>query len=344
MTSFEKYLDNYRRGSHCASTALMNICAYYGTSISEDMCFGLGQGLGFSFYKDEKMDMYSFSGRNRDLIRYFFENIGADYYCGYCMDGEELWDCLNYYVLEKEVPVIVKLDMDSMKYLKKKFRSVFKIQQSEHVAVVIDIDENSVTLSEYFDKNPICISKSDFLKGMSTVLEEKACYNVFYAVLHIPKVVNIVNASLIALVNNSIVYRNGFGSNMGLPGLKAFAKNMEIWQENKDNEEFFKLLHMAYFSFEKIGTGGGNFRRIQGRFLRELGKTADREDLVRIGDMYFALSNKWKALSKNLVNYCVNDSDKRQKKWLDIVEGLREICYMEEEATNKIWGCDAIGR
>ncbi|MBU4560723.1 BtrH N-terminal domain-containing protein, partial [bacterium] len=45
----------HRVGVHCATTAFRNLFAYEGHYFSEDMCFGLGSGLGFTYWKDKRM-------------------------------------------------------------------------------------------------------------------------------------------------------------------------------------------------------------------------------------------------------------------------------------------------
>lgn len=334
----EEFLKTYQRGSHCASTALMNVCRYLGLDVSEDYCFGVGQGLGFSFYKDENMDMYSFSGRNRDIVRYFFDNIGAEVFNGYSMDEEELWGTLTFFIKERRVPVIVKLDMDSMDYLKERFKYVRKIQQSEHLAVLIDIMDGEAVVSEYFDKKPIMISKEALLKGMGEAFEEKACNNVFYAVTMTSKYIDYDKAAVIALKNNCTVFQNGFGSNMGLPGLKNFEKNIIMWKQNKAEDFFCEMLRMSYFSFEKIGTGGGNFRRIYGRFVGELAKKTGNSVLADISERYLNLANDWKDYSALALKYC-DGGDDRESIWAEIKNKLELIIQKEESASSLIGGC-----
>ena len=37
-------------GKHCQTTALKSILSYYGLTISEEMLFGLGGGVGFIYW------------------------------------------------------------------------------------------------------------------------------------------------------------------------------------------------------------------------------------------------------------------------------------------------------
>lgn len=332
----EDFLKTYQRGSHCASTALMNVCRYLGLDVSEDYCFGVGQGLGFSFYKDENMDMYSFSGRNRDIVRYFFDNIGAEVFYGYSMDDEKLWSTLTYFIKECGIPVIVKLDMDSMDYLKERFKYVRKIQQSEHLAVLIDITDKEAVVSEYFDKKPITISRAALLKGMGEAFEEKACNNVFYAVTMMPQYVDLVKAATMAIRNNFTIFQNGFGSNMGLPGLKNFAKNIIMWEQNKTEDFFCDMLRMSYFSFEKIGTGGGNFRRIYGRFAGEIAKRTEKSVFADISQGYLELADDWKDYSALALKYCDSEKD-RESVFTEIINKM-ELIIQKEESISSIMG------
>ena len=336
MNTVDKFLDSSRIGSHCASTAIMNVCRYYGIDISEDFCFGVGQGLGFSFYKDENMDMYSFSGRSRDVVRNFFDNIGAEVFFGYSMEGEEVWKQLCFYIKELGHPVIVKLDMDSMAYLKERFNYVYKIQQSEHLAVVTDIGDDYALLSEYYDKAPVRITKEELLRGMSEAFEEKACNNVFYVVTSAPHYIDYKKTAIMAMENNVRLFKYGFGSNMGLPGLKSFNKNLAMWRQTKEEDFFCRILRMSYFSFEKIGTGGGNFRRMYTRFLNECAEFFSDAAFTEASDLYAKLANEWKTYSSLAIEYC-NSVSGKDEIWNSIENHLNSIVAMEEYAIDFVW-------
>ena len=49
----KKILTNWRHipGVHCGSVALRDVMTYYNQNLSEELCFGLGGGLGF-YYSD----------------------------------------------------------------------------------------------------------------------------------------------------------------------------------------------------------------------------------------------------------------------------------------------------
>jgi hypothetical protein len=65
----------HRTGEHCASTALRNLLAHYGTELSEAMVFGLASGLGFFYFKSDAVSpTRMFHGRSPT----FEQNLVAD--------------------------------------------------------------------------------------------------------------------------------------------------------------------------------------------------------------------------------------------------------------------------
>jgi hypothetical protein len=52
-----KIVKNFKHypGVHCESSALRNVLAYHGFKFSEPMIFGLGEGLGFTYWKSNQM-------------------------------------------------------------------------------------------------------------------------------------------------------------------------------------------------------------------------------------------------------------------------------------------------
>lgn len=335
-----EYLNTYNLGSHCASTVLMNLCRYNQNNISEDLCFGLGMGLGFSFYKIETMSKYSFSGRSRNLEKNFFKLMGIGSELKYCMDNESVWNDLDIIINKYRRPVVVKLDIGTLDYLKSYFKLTENIDFSEHLATIIGLDSDTAVISEYFRKEPFYIQKSALLRSMNKKFENKSLFNQYYDTYSIPKMQNMVYNLIQAIYINSYQMLCGFGSNLGLPGLKKFAGDVIRFSQLMDFKTMRQNLLFAYLSFEKIGTGGGNFRRMYSRFLNQAAAITKMEMLSDAAVIYQELASLWKKLSVTFFEYSKLDDfsaifDVKIKKILD------EIIMFETKGATMLNSCTA---
>lgn len=331
----EEYLNTYRMGSHCASTSLMNLCAYYGWSLSESLCFGLGEGLNFSFYKIEQTSTYCFCGRNRDIERNFFRNYGIEAEMKYCLDNNTVWSDFHYYINQQKKPILVKLDIGSLDYLKEHFKLTVNMDLSEHLAVIIGIEKDHAVISEYYQKKPIIVSKDELLKSMNKKFERKSINNLYYIIHGINPYQDLESCIKQAINLNAYEVQYGFGSNLGIPGLKKFVHDIGVFQEYMSFEQLKSNLLMANMAFEKVGTGGGNFRRIYARFLKEAGDTIKSHELVTISDTYSQLALLWKQVSKIFYDYA-NCNDFSNEFTMKINDYLNKILELETFGVSKL--------
>lgn len=323
----KQYIETYKMGSHCASTSLMNIAAYHGLNYSEDICFGLGAGLGFSIYKIEKMSKICFSGRAREIERAFFRFLGINVRHKYCMSNEDAWIDLNRIINVEHRPVLIKLDMSTLMYLKEYFKLTEKLDLSEHMAVIIGIKGNSVIISEYFQKEPFVITKEELFLSMNQKFESKSLYNQYYDIDSFAPPKEFQASLMHAIYVNSHQMLYGFGANLGIPGLRKFVNDILLWNKCMSFKEARENLHIAYVSFEKIGTGGGNFRRMYSRFLKKSADILDIDQLNVIADHYSELAILWKKLAVELDRYSGFDdfSEVEEHKLHDILVNILNL-------------------
>src|SRR5690554_6966069 len=91
---------NHKIGIHCASTAMRDILAYYGLDLTEELCFGLGCGLSFVYWRAPGMFML-LQGRGNELEKDICEFLGL--HLNYMKtDHEEFgWELTRQYVKQK---------------------------------------------------------------------------------------------------------------------------------------------------------------------------------------------------------------------------------------------------
>lgn len=125
-------------------------------------------------------------------------------------------------------------------------------------------------------------------------------------------------------------YPVAFG--LGLRALERFCKEFLQWPGVMSEERLRRECYIAHMSFEKIGTGGGNFRCMYARFLREAAALLDVTALeTEVYPLYVELTGLWKRFANLLEPY-------HPEVFSDPVirELLREIPVREKEGVTRL--------
>lgn len=299
-----RLLNVHRIGSHCTTSAIRNLLHFAGHDISEESCLGLGCGLGFSYYKLPDMPLYSFNGRTRNLEQTLCRVLGIDFQMFHSLGHDETIVALEELVSEGS-PLMLNMDWNHVPYLTEKFRGDIqdKILLAEHSNILLGIKDGVAQCIEYYDRNIHQIPVDTLVQAMSSRIEEKALWGVFYRVKAPARLLDRDWAMCLAVYGNSHDMRFGFGSNFGLDGMKRFFDEFMKWPSVMELDEIVRNCTMAYTSFEKWGNGGGNFRLMYSRFLREVADCFADPEMREWSFGYAQLSRLWKQLSIRLQNF-----------------------------------------
>lgn len=328
----------WRHGFHCSSTAVMNVLSYYGLPLSEEMVFGLGKGLGWVYMKDEKLPYPYISGRGSNLIDNSLKQLGIDLK----IISGDFTTQFNY--LKEKVnngnPAIVTLDLNKLSYIKDFiFDEDIYYVFSEHHAIVLWVDDEEIVLKDHLWPSmtiPIKVFKEAW---SSDKVKPFKLNNIIYDID--PRSINInkkdiYKAGEIALESNIHEFLspcNPVNQSSGIRGLKNFLKDFDSIQNIYSDKDLSVVLKLISLPLDKIGTGGGNFRKLFGKFLLELGNELCLDYLKDYYSEYLNLSKKWKLLSKNLEERA-NQSNKELLR--SDLELLIEIVDREINTANKI--------
>ena len=111
------------KGVHCGSAVIRDICRYYGSDLSEQMCFGLGSGLGFYYSCDERMNPSRIIQPRGPLMEInFLRNFGVDVAdWKYEGDDERASADLKEFI-DRDIPVLIQADICYLEYFDSKTR------------------------------------------------------------------------------------------------------------------------------------------------------------------------------------------------------------------------------
>jgi len=123
-------------------------------------------------------------------------------------------------------------------------------------------------------------------------------------------------------------------SNMGIKGIRRTGKEMKKWPGIYDDETTRLILFNIYIFIDIEGTGGGCFRYMYSRFLKEASGITCKNDLLEVSEMIQESGKKFSdtgSLFKDI------DETYNVGERIQIAEGkLNEIADLEEHAYQKL--------
>ncbi|MGE7841721.1 BtrH N-terminal domain-containing protein [Lysinibacillus sp. NPDC093712] len=299
MKVLSQWIDMHHMGSHCASTAMRTIFLGYGYVFSEDLCFGLGSGLGFTYQKYQSVDYYFFTGRNDSLEENAVGILGGYIETKRTDDPVVGWQWAKQWI-DLGVPVILDLDMMYLPYMRDKLQIEQSFHFGLHNAILVGYDEEKSVafLLDYLWNDVIEVSLKDLENARNSKTSPIKPDNGLKAIV-LPNRKRDINLVINEAIRTNIFrMKRPFAFKMGLPGIKLFAREIRMWKKMLPENERQTHAYMASMLFEKVGTGGGNFRRMYARYLKECATLTGNQEYLNSYKHYMELFRCWRQLAK----------------------------------------------
>jgi hypothetical protein len=328
-TLLEAFGRVHRLGSHCSSSVLRDLFRFYGHDFSEDLCFGLGSGLGFIYVRHQHLCI--FGGRAGGLERQMCQCLGVRFATYQSDDDDLAWEQVRALV-DRGIPVVCDVDMTHLPYLRSRIQVTADFRFGGHKVVVAGYEGDTVYVYDYLWQEPQTVQVDDFKRARGSQIQPDPPENTWFTFQFPARLVDLKIAVRQAIAYNvhQMLFPVAFG--LGLRALERFCKEFPRWPAVMSEERLRREVYIAHMSFEKIGTGGGNFRRLYARFLREAGRILNLPALeAEISPLYFELARLWKRFAEELQTY-------RPSLFTDpAVSGLLgEIAAKEREAVMRL--------
>lgn len=293
-------LDQYHKmGSHCLTSALRDIFDYNGLQLSEDMCLGLGSGYGFIYVR--QADVCIFGGRGGNLESNICNVLGIKMKALQTEDGDYAMEAVKKSV-NQGVPVLLDVDMTHLPYLAERFQITSDFRFGGHKLIFAGYDDKKqqAFLYDYLWKNVQVVNTNDLKKARGSQIKPVSPDNTWMTFAFPSRIIPLHIAVKNAISYNvqQMMYPVGIG--IGHKALVRFAREIKIWPKVMKPERLKREMFIANMTFEKIGTGGGNFRRMYSRFLREAADLLSMPELKVACEIFAALGNLWKEFSAKL--------------------------------------------
>ena len=253
-------------GNHCGSTALRNLLGFHGVEISEEMAFGLGAGACFYYVVlDENSPSRFTNGRAARLEENFLELTGAPLRLRTDADPDASWAIAKEAVDEGR-PVLLLTDLY---YLDHYGRSA---HFPGHAVVLAGYDEELAWLSDTAFEDLQTTSLESLGEARHS---QQPLFPLEGHAIDVPVGIEIDRDDLLAHAPAAIeraasqMLEPPLGDYEGLPALRRFKQEVGNWPEVAEDWQW--CARFLYQVIERRGTGGGNFRNMYSRFLREAG-------------------------------------------------------------------------
>lgn len=313
-------LFDHKMAAHCESGTVTGLLNHYGLDVSEPMVFGIAGGIFFGYLKLPNFEFPVFFVRTRPggIRKNIAGRIGAKFYSKTYKNPEDAQAELDR-LLEKNIPVAVKVDFFYMNYLKPWMR----VHNNSHFITVIGKKDSKYLVSDCYYQDIAEIDAESLSKGRFAGGMDKPKGFMYYPV-YVPKEIdyrkNIISGIRKAAFN-MLKIPLPF---LGIKGINRFALRVTDWPKFARNEEHLSHEVMKICLFlEDQGTGGGGFRFIYASFLRQASEILKSEELLKLSKRMMEIGNGWREVSVCAVRMN-KDKDFSDKRFSDLSKLIKK--------------------
>ncbi len=272
-------------GCHCQTNSLAKIFHNHNSQLSEDMLLGLGAGMGFIFWSQKGIPPF-IGGRAN--VKTFFQDLGSRTSVKIEIKttaSEKKAESVLLEKLKNKEPVMVYADMGFLPW----FELPDDYHFGGHTFVICGFDGEDRILTSDMDQTASGIKKGYYHTMTLDQLRKarnspykpfppKNAYLEFdFSRYHSPGKKDIYS-SIHQTANNML---NPPISNFGIKGIRRTAQEIKKWPHKYNDRELRMNLFSIYIFIEIGGTGGGCFRYMYSRFLKEAASFASFDTLYK---------------------------------------------------------------
>ena len=276
-------------GYHCVTGSLAKIYHYYGHPLSEDMLLGLGAGMGFIYWKMKMQDeTYIFIG-GRANNQGFFTDLGnrtGVKIKGISTNSTKKAEAALLEKLKESQPVMLFADMGLLPW----FEFPVEYHFGGHTFVVCGFDGKDTLLAADMDQKAAGLKQGFYapITLQQLAIARNSKYKPFppnnqylefnFSAFHPPEPTGIYSA----IAQSVDMQLNPPIKNFGVKGIRNTASELRQWPELFGDHELRMSLFNLYIFIEIGGTGGGCFRYMYSRFLKESAEITQNRGLLDV--------------------------------------------------------------
>ena len=286
-------------GLHCETSAVRKIYLYNDLSISEELLFGLGGGIGFIYWYVKQMPAPMVGGRGGG--RYFIEDAVRRTNSSLTIRRTTSSKKGHAWLLEElqaQQPVVIYADMAYLPYTGVPEDAHF----GQHAFVVYGIDEetHTVFISDR-GKREVTVTIEELQRARASKFPpwppQHALFDFeFPATLEITceGIMDALNATVNGMINVPI-------RNIGLKGIQKWADLIVEWPKLFPGDKLWHALQQGFIYIETGGTGGSAFRPMFVRYLQEIDEHFPFKGLDAVIEKYQKAAEIWSEIAVHLL-------------------------------------------
>jgi Domain of unknown function (DUF4872)/Butirosin biosynthesis protein H, N-terminal len=323
----------HKMAAHCETGTIAGILNYNGLSLTEPMIFGIASGIFFGYMKMPSFDFPIFFVRTRpgEIRKKISKRLGIVFYSKKYKKPEDAQLELDQ-LLEKNIPVVIKVDFFYMNYLKPWMR----VHNNAHFITVIGKNDSNYYISDcyYQDVAEIdaqTLSKARFAGGMESP-KGFMCYPTL-----IPKEIDFEKNIMLGIKNaasNMLKIPLPF---LGVKGINRFGTKVMDWPNlARDMEHLSHQVMKINVLLEDQGTGGGGFRFMYATFLRQAAELLKNEELLEFSKRMMKIGDSWRNVSVTAIRMN-KDKDFSQNRFQELSNLIMDCGKAEKIFFNDLY-------
>lgn len=295
-------------GSHCITAALKQIFTYYGYPLSEEMMFGLGEGLDFTYINLSHSPMVSGRSKIIEFEKTFAQRLGIEIKIKSGKDYGKIFDAART-MIDADQPILAYVDMPYLPYLSMSESGHF----GGHAVVIFGYDDEAERFyvsdrdnSDYPINTPAGTIAEDYhFVGYEQMRQARTssfrpfpANNKYISQIDFSGYQGVQPEALLSAVSGVCGKMLTPPARLkGINGIEKFSKEIVKWT-SFDSKKLKRAGVTNYFQINKEGgTGGGIFRKMYGNFLLESSDLLHDNVFRKKGLEYISLSKQWDRLA-----------------------------------------------
>jgi len=345
----------HRPGVNCGTSALRDIFEYHGYTFTEDMIFGLGSGLGFVYWPDRRAVPPIFVGGlgNRNMMGDACQALNVNAEKKTTSNSKRAWQAVKE-LIDNNTPVMLQVDMFYLDYFRDKTghfggHYIVLVGYDEDKAYIADMDEERIRAKRE-DNGLLVTSLTSLAEARGSTYKPFPPGNAWFTFTSPKKLTPLDQAVRMAIKKNVENYLNTHTKNFGIKGVRHFARQVIKWPDIISGKVYDPIaksevasldltLFLTYIFMEKDGSGGGMFRRIYSRFLKEAGEVLRDRTFKEAGELVMRSADIWAETAEIILAARGAKPDEAKKLLAKTQPKILECAKIEEEAFSILKAC-----
>jgi len=281
IQSFEPFI-----GQHCETATNGNLLKQLDINLSEPMLFGLGEALGFIYWKMKFMDFPFIGGRVKPMVltENLARNLNLKIEIKETTSIKKAWNNVSECIDNNQLAGL-QLDCYHLDYFSN------KIHFAGHFATMYGYDESYGYLIDTEQQGGLVKTSLDNLQKARAEKGSMSAKNLMYVLQRKKKGFELNTAIQRAITNNARDYLNPPIKNFAYKGIEKTSVEVKKWFNNSRHiEEEFSTTAML---MERAGTGGALFRNMYRDFLGECSESLDSTLLSKAHSEFVEIALMW---------------------------------------------------